>query len=141
MQSSLTSSVGDAIGVGLKPPAQGITLPALRTTALKPTQALLGLSLAYRRTMKTLTEVIKDDHEEMYEYHDQYERARRHGDVDAQARWIRQLTWEVARHAVGEEIVVYPLMEEHLGNKGRQLADHDREDHLVRTLHVAVLLK
>lgn len=67
----------------------------------------------------------------MYEYHDQYKRAHERGDVDAQARWARQLTWEIARHAVGEEIVVYPLMEKHLGDKGRQLADHDREEHLV----------
>nr|VWO96317.1 Mitochondrial division protein 1 [Ganoderma boninense] len=105
-------------------------LPTLRTTALKLSRASLRSSLAYSKTMKTLAEAIKDDHDEMYEYHDQYERARHRGDVDAQARWVRQLTWEVARHAIGEEIVVYPLMEQHLGNKGKQLADHDREDHL-----------
>ena len=69
----------------------------------------------------------------MYLYHDEYRRARHAGDVAAQARWARQLTWEVARHAVGEEIVVYPLMEKHLGEKGRQLADHDREEHQVCT--------
>ncbi|KAI0708089.1 hypothetical protein C8T65DRAFT_536007, partial [Cerioporus squamosus] len=79
--------------------------------------------------MSTLFHAIKEDHEEMYEYHDQYNRAHERGDVEAQARWARQLTWEVARHAVGEEIVVYPLMEQHLGDKGRQLADHDREEH------------
>jgi len=54
-----------------------------------------------------------------------------HGDRDAQARWARQLTWEVARHAVGEEIVVYPLMEQHLGVEGRKLADEDRADHQI----------
>ncbi|KAI0646256.1 hypothetical protein C8Q79DRAFT_1000639 [Trametes meyenii] len=79
--------------------------------------------------MSTLFHSIKEDHEEMYEYHDQYKRAWDCGDVDAQARWARQLTWEIARHAVGEEIVVYPLMEKHLGDKGRELADHDREEH------------
>jgi len=65
----------------------------------------------------------------MYEYHDQYKRAHERGDVDAQARWANQLRWEIARHAVGEEIVVYPLMEKHLGEKGKKLADHDREEH------------
>ncbi|KAL7284232.1 hypothetical protein ACG7TL_001514 [Trametes sanguinea] len=79
--------------------------------------------------MSTLFQSIKEDHEEMYEYHDQYKRARERGDVEAQARWARQLTWEIARHAVGEEIVVYPLMEKHLGDKGRELADHDRKEH------------
>ena len=67
----------------------------------------------------------------MYEYYDNYLATK--GNVDAQSRWIRQLTWEVARHAVGEEIVVYPLMEKHLGAEGRKLADHDRADHQVRS--------
>lgn len=67
----------------------------------------------------------------MYEYHDQYTRARESNDVDAQGRWVRQLTWEIARHAVGEEIVVYPLMEKHLHQKGKELADHDRAEHQV----------
>lgn len=69
----------------------------------------------------------------MYEYHDQYKRARERGDVEAQTRWVNQLRWEIARHAVGEEIVVYPLMEKHLGDKGKKLADHDREEHTVRS--------
>lgn len=65
----------------------------------------------------------------MYEYYENYNKAQ--GNADAQARWARQLTWEIARHAVGEEIVVYPLMESLLGEKGLKLADHDREDHQV----------
>lgn len=68
----------------------------------------------------------------MYEYYDEYIRAVNSKDVDAQGRWIRQLTWEVARHAVGEEIVVYPLMETHMGEQGKKLADEDREAHQVR---------
>jgi len=35
------------------------------------------------------------------------------------------------RHAVGEEIVVYPLMEEHMGEKGLKLANEDRDEHQV----------
>ena len=70
----------------------------------------------------------------MYEYHDQYKRAYERGDAEAAERWTNQLRWEVARHAVGEEIIVYPLMEQHLGEKGKKLADHDREEHLVRHL-------
>jgi hypothetical protein len=48
----------------------------------------------------------------MYEYYDNYKKT---SSVDEKERWARQLIWEVARHAVGEEIVVYPLMEQHLG--------------------------
>ncbi|TRM59882.1 hypothetical protein BD626DRAFT_506749 [Schizophyllum amplum] len=83
---------------------------------------------AYRAmSSRTLTDAIKEDHQEMYEYYDKYTKAA--GDVDAQERWARQLIWEVARHAVGEELVVYPLMEQHMGDKGLKLADQDRADH------------
>lgn len=68
----------------------------------------------------------------MYTYYDQY--VNHAGDADAQDRWARQLTWEVARHAVGEELVVYPLMEKHLGAEGKKLADEDRADHQVKCL-------
>ncbi|KAF5344596.1 hypothetical protein D9758_013922 [Tetrapyrgos nigripes] len=81
----------------------------------------------YARTMATLTAKIKEDHQEMYEYYDNYVKAS--GDRDTQTRWANQLFWEVARHAVGEEIVVYPLMEQHLGQKGIELADQDRKEH------------
>jgi len=76
---------------------------------------------------QTLFEAVKEDHDEMYEYYDNYVKAS--GDADAQERWSNQLRWEIARHAVGEEIVVYPLMEEKLGSEGKQLADNDRADH------------
>jgi hypothetical protein len=65
----------------------------------------------------------------MYTYYDQYVKST--GDADAQDRWARQLIWEVARHAVGEELVIYPLMEKHLGVQGQKLADEDRADHQV----------
>lgn len=65
----------------------------------------------------------------MYQYYDQY--VQHAGQRDAQARWSNQLIWEIARHAVGEELVVYPLMEQHLGPQGVALADEDRADHQV----------
>ncbi|KAJ2935380.1 hypothetical protein H1R20_g1714, partial [Candolleomyces eurysporus] len=74
-----------------------------------------------------LMAAVADDHQEMYEYYDQY--VKNAGKPDAQQRWANQLFWEIARHAVGEEIIIYPLMEKHLGSKGLELADQDREDH------------
>ncbi|KAG6897782.1 hypothetical protein C0992_011195 [Termitomyces sp. T32_za158] len=76
---------------------------------------------------QTLIQAIKEDHREINDYYDQFVQAS--GNPDAQERWARQLTWEVARHAVGEEIVVYPLMEKCLGKEGVELADKDRADH------------
>lgn len=65
----------------------------------------------------------------MYEYYSYYQKSA--GDADAQARWARQLTWEVARHAIGEELIVYPLMQELLGAEGKRMADEDRAQHQV----------
>jgi len=77
-----------------------------------------------------LTESIKDDHQEMYDYYDKYSQAHAAGDESEATAWANQLIWEVARHAVGEEIVVYPLMEKHMGEEGKRLADEDRSEHL-----------
>ena len=63
----------------------------------------------------------------MYEYYDNYQKAK--GDKSLQQRWANQLIWEIARHAVGEEIVIYPLMEQHLGQQGLDLANEDRAEH------------
>ncbi|TFK19001.1 HHE domain-containing protein [Coprinopsis marcescibilis] len=51
------------------------------------------------------------------------------GNKDGQTRWANQLTWEIARHSIGEELVVYPLLESELGEQGHRMAEHDREDH------------
>lgn len=79
--------------------------------------------------MQTLTQVIKEDHDEMYRYYTMYEKAVSDGDTNAAAKWGNQLRWEVARHASGEEIVVYPLMEKYMGIEGKRLADEDRDQH------------
>lgn len=81
-------------------------------------------------TYSTVTEAITTDHREILGYYDEYIRAKEAGDADAQARWVRQFTWELARHSAGEEIVVYPLFEKYLGAKGKQMADEDRAEHL-----------
>lgn len=70
----------------------------------------------------------------MYEYYQNYLECS--GDADKQERWGNQLAWEVARHAVGEEIVVYPLMEQYLGAEGKRLADEDRAEHQVSHQHL-----
>jgi hemerythrin superfamily protein len=78
---------------------------------------------------QTLLQAVAEDHREMYEYHEKYLEAKKANNLDEQERWVRQMIWEIARHAVGEELVVYPLMEKHLGAKGKEWADKDREEH------------
>ncbi|KAF8960821.1 HHE domain-containing protein [Flammula alnicola] len=99
---------------------------ASRLPSHRPPTFLLAARAMATHSM-TLLEAVADDHQEMYTYYDQY--LKNAGNNEAQERWARQFTWEVARHAVGEELVVYPLMEQHLGAQGKQLADKDREDH------------
>jgi hypothetical protein len=48
---------------------------------------------------------------------------------DHQQRFGNQFTWELARHSIGEELVVYPAMEKYLGDKGKQMAEEDRKEH------------
>ncbi|KZV61017.1 hypothetical protein PENSPDRAFT_678670 [Peniophora sp. CONT] len=74
-----------------------------------------------------LTDAIANDHQEIKDYYDKYKQAT---DADTKARWSNQLRWELARHSVGEEIVVYPLLEQYLGATGKKLADEDRAEHL-----------
>ncbi|RHZ67192.1 uncharacterized protein CDV56_109606 [Aspergillus thermomutatus] len=76
-------------------------------------------------TMTLLSEAIKDDHREL---EDAYNKILSATNVDEKRRWQNQFTWELARHSIGEELVVYPLMEKNLPN-GKALADKDRAEH------------
>ena len=74
-----------------------------------------------------VSDAIKHDHAELKEFYDNILGAK---DSDSKVRWQNQFTWELARHSIGEELVVYPAMEKHLGTEGKEMADHDREEHL-----------
>ncbi|ESK90874.1 hhe domain-containing protein [Moniliophthora roreri MCA 2997] len=61
----------------------------------------------------------------MYKYHDEYKKAA--GDPKAQARWAHKLTWQIARHTISEELLIYPLCEEYLGARAE---GQNRNDYL-----------
>ncbi|KAJ3532818.1 hypothetical protein NMY22_g7591 [Coprinellus aureogranulatus] len=75
---------------------------------------------------QTLLAAIKQDHREIEAFYNEYCKAT---DKEAQTKWANQLTWEIARHSIAEELVVYPLLEQAMGDKGHGMAEHDREDH------------
>lgn len=77
--------------------------------------------------MGKLTEVITHDHRELEEY---YNKIMSSEDKDTMTRYQNEFTWELARHAIAEEIVVYPAMEKFMGEKGIAMAKKDREEHL-----------
>lgn len=47
---------------------------------------------------------------------------------DEQTRYQNQLTWELARHMIGEELIVYPALIKYVKN-GQALADEGRAEH------------
>lgn len=76
--------------------------------------------------MRTISDAITEDHRELEEY---YNNIVKSSDTDTQTRYQNQFTWELARHSVAEELVVYPAMEKYLGAEGKAKADHDRKEH------------
>jgi hemerythrin superfamily protein len=57
--------------------------------------------------MTTISDAIKKDHRELTDY---YNEVINSSDHDHQERYGNQLTWELARHSVAEELLVYPAI-------------------------------
>lgn len=77
--------------------------------------------------MAKISDTIKTDHRELEGW---YDKIINPANEDEQVRAQNQFVWELARHSIGEEIVVYPALEKHLEN-GKKLADRDRQEHQV----------
>ncbi|KAI1322685.1 HHE domain-containing protein [Xylariaceae sp. FL0255] len=76
--------------------------------------------------MTTISEAIVKDHRELEDY---YNEVISTSDHDHQDRYGNMFIWELARHSVGEELVVYPAFEKYLGPKGKEMAESDRKEH------------
>lgn len=73
-----------------------------------------------------LTEAITSDHRDLEKY---YKIIINSKDADEQERYGNQFTWELARHSVAEELIVYPAMEKYMGEAGKDHAEKDRKQH------------
>ncbi|KAF2198372.1 HHE domain-containing protein [Delitschia confertaspora ATCC 74209] len=73
-----------------------------------------------------ISDAIVKDHRELEQY---YKEVVNSTDLDHQERYGNQFTWELARHSVAEELIVYPAFEKHLGEKGHKMAEEDRTAH------------
>jgi hemerythrin superfamily protein len=76
--------------------------------------------------MSSISDAIVKDHRELEQY---YKEVVNSADLDHQERFGNQFIWELARHSVGEELVVYPAFEKYLGSKGNEMAEDDRKEH------------
>jgi len=74
--------------------------------------------------MTTVSDTITKDHRELESYYNEIVNS---NDLDHQERYGNQFTWELARHSVGEELIVYPAFEKYLGSKGHDMAESDRK--------------
>ena len=88
--------------------------------------------MATQTSSKRISDLIIHDHAELSDYYKQIKNAK---DSETKAKWQNQFTWELARHSIAEELVVYPALEKYLGSKGKDMADHDRKEH--RTVGIA----
>jgi hypothetical protein len=84
----------------------------------------------------TISAAITKDHRELEQYYNEV--VNNVGNPDHQQRYGNQFVWELARHSVGEELVVYPAFEKHLGAEGKQIAEEDRKEHHQLKEHLKV---
>lgn len=96
------------------------------------------LSTSSKLDNKTVSDAIKTDHRELEAYYNEIMNAK---DAETATKWQNQFVWELARHSIAEELVVYPAMEKHLGQEGKALADKDRAEHNQLKLSLAKFQK
>ncbi|BDD61008.1 hypothetical protein MPDQ_005835 [Monascus purpureus] len=74
-----------------------------------------------------ISDRIKQDHREIESL---YQKIIQSSDTHELVRLQNMFTWELARHAVGEELVLYPAFEKYMRD-GKDSADKDRREHKV----------
>lgn len=73
-----------------------------------------------------VSEAIREDHKQLKDY---YNRVVNSKDSDEQERFGNAFIWELARHSIAEEIVVYPAFERDIQDNGQAIADKNRAQH------------
>lgn len=98
--------------------------------AFRPQVAGSSVSRAFATSQvlraPALTEAITSDHRDLEKYYNIIVNSK---DADEQERYGNQFTWELARHSVAEELIVYPAMEKYMGEAGKNHAEKDRKQH------------
>jgi len=79
----------------------------------------------FQSSSPRVSEPVKRDHRELEKCYNNMMVSK---DVNTIKRWQNQFTWELARHSVAEEIVVYPAFETYLPN-GEGMAEKDQSQH------------
>ncbi|KAJ5936537.1 hypothetical protein N7466_002987 [Penicillium verhagenii] len=72
-----------------------------------------------------ISDLIKKDHREIQS---SYENIINASKETEKTRWQNIFTWELARHSIAEELVVYPAFDKYVSG-GVELAKKDRQEH------------
>lgn len=75
---------------------------------------------------QTISEAIGDDHKYIDYCHKKILEA---PTTEDKVKWRNQIVWTFARHAISEELTMYPAMIEHLGEEGKKMTETDLEQH------------
>ncbi len=98
--------------------------PQIAGNAVKNKFALLRLRIS---AFSTISDAIIQDHRELEKC---YKEIVDHpDDIDHITRYGNQFTWELARHSVAEELLIYPAFEKYMGKDGHEKAERDRNEH------------
>lgn len=100
------------------------TTPIIKRSFRTTKMASAASGTSATRT-SSISDTIKHDHVAL---RNGYNKILGTTDLDEKRRWQNQFTWYLARHAIGEELVVYPALEKVLAD-GKRVADRDREEH------------
>lgn len=74
--------------------------------------------------MSIITHITKD-HDEAKSFYREYTKFRASNNYHDATKWYNQLIWEIARHSVAEELVLYPFLEEQkFGDVAENLREH-----------------
>lgn len=73
-----------------------------------------------------VSEALSQDHKYLDEI---YENLKGSSSLEEKTKWRNMLTWNLARHAISEELTVYPAMEQWLGEEGKALTADDKAQH------------
>lgn len=75
-----------------------------------------------------LSDKISHDHEELHHF---YGKMTSTWDSFVKHQYQNRFVWEIARHAIGEGLVLYPAVESYIIPGGNEMADKERRETLI----------
>lgn len=73
-----------------------------------------------------VSQAIGNDHKYLDEL---YSHIKSSNSIEDKIKYRNMLTWNLARHAISEELTIYPAMETYLGEVGKELTATDFSQH------------